>query len=203
MRILGRKYTMVIGALVTMAFFFAYTAVSTPAQNVGFSCAIAFCINIYYGTLYAVSISLERFSKILLVKRRVVVIKLILPLITYPADLEEIITNARFSSTLLKCYQALIELQETALLSAAIASWESSLLWSTALLILDLWPRFIYVQRFTLQWLSLVRYSPLSHMDEGARNVHKLLLAMFSLTELYHQNASWTIVILGLKAIGL
>jgi hypothetical protein len=52
-RALGRRYTMVIGALVTMAFFFAYTAVHTPAQNVGFSCAIGFCLNIYYGTLYA------------------------------------------------------------------------------------------------------------------------------------------------------
>ncbi|KAI1084915.1 MFS general substrate transporter [Whalleya microplaca] len=52
-RLLGRRYTMVIGALLTMVFFFAYTAVSTAAQNVGFSCAIAFCINIYYGTLYA------------------------------------------------------------------------------------------------------------------------------------------------------
>jgi hypothetical protein len=31
---LGRKYTMVIGALVTMAFFFAYTQVRTAAQNV-------------------------------------------------------------------------------------------------------------------------------------------------------------------------
>ncbi|KAK8094324.1 hexose transporter [Apiospora hydei] len=52
-KLLGRKYTMTIGALVTMTFFFAYTAVSTPAQNVGFSCAIGFCLNIYYGTLYA------------------------------------------------------------------------------------------------------------------------------------------------------
>jgi hypothetical protein len=50
---LGRRYTMVIGAVVTAAFFFAYTAVRTEAQNVGFSCAIGFCLNIYYGTLYA------------------------------------------------------------------------------------------------------------------------------------------------------
>lgn len=81
---LGRKYTMVIGALVTMVFFFAYTQVlialslpllSSPfrpspppirhhkfsphpqvrnnAQNLGFNCAISFCLNIYYGTLYA------------------------------------------------------------------------------------------------------------------------------------------------------
>lgn len=52
-KVLGRKYTMVIGALVTMAFFFAYTQVRTNAQNVGFSCAIGFTLNIYYGTLYA------------------------------------------------------------------------------------------------------------------------------------------------------
>lgn len=51
--LLGRKYTMLIGALVTAAFFFAYTSVRTAAQNVGFSCAIAFSLNVYYGTLYA------------------------------------------------------------------------------------------------------------------------------------------------------
>ncbi|KAK0634400.1 major facilitator superfamily domain-containing protein [Bombardia bombarda] len=51
--ILGRRYTMLIGALMTSAFFFAYTSVRTGAQDVGFSCAIGFCLNIYYGTLYA------------------------------------------------------------------------------------------------------------------------------------------------------
>jgi hypothetical protein len=50
---LGRKYTMVIGALVTMAFFFAYTQVRTATQNVVFTCVINFCLNVYYGTLYA------------------------------------------------------------------------------------------------------------------------------------------------------
>lgn len=50
---LGRKYTMVIGALITMAFFFAYTAVKTAAQDTAFTCLIAFFINIYYSTLYA------------------------------------------------------------------------------------------------------------------------------------------------------
>lgn len=60
---------MVIGALLTMAFFFGYTAVTTTTQNVAFSCVIgkccclqaglflltnvACCVNIYYGTLYA------------------------------------------------------------------------------------------------------------------------------------------------------
>ena len=52
-RFLGRKYTMVIGALITMVFLFAYTSVRTAAQNIGFNCAISFCINIYYGCLYA------------------------------------------------------------------------------------------------------------------------------------------------------
>lgn len=44
---------MVIGALVTCAFFFAYTAVRTHAANLGFTCAIYFTVNVYYGTLYA------------------------------------------------------------------------------------------------------------------------------------------------------
>ncbi|KHN99247.1 membrane transporter [Metarhizium album ARSEF 1941] len=52
-RILGRKYTMSIGALITMAFFFAYTAVNTAVQDLTFTCLIAFSLNIYYGTLYA------------------------------------------------------------------------------------------------------------------------------------------------------
>lgn len=50
---LGRRYTMVIGALTSMAFFFAYTAVRTSTQDLGFTCAIYFCVNVYYGTLYA------------------------------------------------------------------------------------------------------------------------------------------------------
>ncbi|KAF5009011.1 hypothetical protein FDECE_4749 [Fusarium decemcellulare] len=50
---LGRRYTMAIGALITMAFFFAYTSVKTSVQDLTISCLIAFCINIYYGTLYA------------------------------------------------------------------------------------------------------------------------------------------------------
>jgi len=44
---------MIIGALSTMAFFFAYTQVRTSAGNIGFTCAIGFCLNIYYGCLYA------------------------------------------------------------------------------------------------------------------------------------------------------
>jgi hypothetical protein len=53
LRFFGRRYTMAIGALITMTFFFAYTAVRTPAQNLGFACAIGFSLNIYYGCLYA------------------------------------------------------------------------------------------------------------------------------------------------------
>ncbi|KAF2171897.1 hypothetical protein M409DRAFT_63439 [Zasmidium cellare ATCC 36951] len=49
----GRRGTMIIGALVTMAFFFAYTQVRNNAENLGFTAAIGFCLNIYYGTLYA------------------------------------------------------------------------------------------------------------------------------------------------------
>lgn len=39
-----------------MAFFFAYTHVRSAAQNLGFNCAISFCLNIYYGTLYAYTV---------------------------------------------------------------------------------------------------------------------------------------------------
>lgn len=71
MTTLGRKYTMVLGALSTsedsfpylcktislhariVSFFFAYSQVKNNAQNLGFSCAVNFCLNIYYGTLYA------------------------------------------------------------------------------------------------------------------------------------------------------
>ncbi|KAJ5513117.1 Major facilitator superfamily domain general substrate transporter [Penicillium fimorum] len=49
----GRRGTMIIGAVVTMVFFFCYTQVRTANQNVGFTCAISFCLNVYYGTLYA------------------------------------------------------------------------------------------------------------------------------------------------------
>lgn len=52
-RFLGRRYTMVIGALLTMTFLFAYTAVRTAAQNLIFNCIISISLNIYYGTLYA------------------------------------------------------------------------------------------------------------------------------------------------------
>lgn len=49
----GRRGTMIIGAVITMVFFFCYTQVRTASQNLGFTCAISFCLNVYYGTLYA------------------------------------------------------------------------------------------------------------------------------------------------------
>ncbi|CAF3634899.1 unnamed protein product [Rotaria sp. Silwood1] len=52
-RFLGRRYTMVIGALLTMTFLFAFTAVRTAAQNLAFTVSISVCLNIYYSTLYA------------------------------------------------------------------------------------------------------------------------------------------------------
>jgi MFS family permease len=48
----GRKNTMIFGALVTMAFMFAYTAVRNEAQNLAFTCMCNFWLNVYYGTLY-------------------------------------------------------------------------------------------------------------------------------------------------------
>ncbi|KAK7417333.1 Filamentous Growth Regulator [Neonectria punicea] len=50
---LGRKYTIFIGALADMALFFGFTGIRTNEQNVGTSCAISCCINIYYSTFYA------------------------------------------------------------------------------------------------------------------------------------------------------
>lgn len=52
-KLLGRRYTMVIGALITAAFFLAYTAVRTATQDLAFTCLIACFLNVYYGTLYA------------------------------------------------------------------------------------------------------------------------------------------------------
>ena len=40
----GRRGTMIIGAMITMVFFFAYTQVRSNAQNLGFTCAISFCL---------------------------------------------------------------------------------------------------------------------------------------------------------------
>lgn len=43
----------IVGALSTMCFFFAYTAVRNENENIAFTCVLNFCLNIYYGTLYA------------------------------------------------------------------------------------------------------------------------------------------------------
>ncbi|KAI1010030.1 hypothetical protein LB503_011442 [Fusarium chuoi] len=44
---------MAIGAVITAIFFFCYTIIKTPAQNLAISSCISVCINLYYGTLYA------------------------------------------------------------------------------------------------------------------------------------------------------
>ena len=62
-RVLGRRGTMVIGALVTMAFLFAFTAVRTEAENLGFNCAISCWLNVYYGTLYAYTPEVRHFRE--------------------------------------------------------------------------------------------------------------------------------------------
>ncbi|KAK0736510.1 major facilitator superfamily domain-containing protein [Apiosordaria backusii] len=51
--VLGRRYTMLIGGFMTAGFFLGYTRVRTAAQDIGVSCAIAFSLSVYYGTLYA------------------------------------------------------------------------------------------------------------------------------------------------------
>jgi hypothetical protein len=40
----GRRGTMVIGATVTMVFFFAFTQVRSASQNLGFNCTVNFCL---------------------------------------------------------------------------------------------------------------------------------------------------------------
>lgn len=39
-RFLGRRYTMSIGAILTAIFFFGYTVIRTPVQNLALSCVI-------------------------------------------------------------------------------------------------------------------------------------------------------------------
>ena len=40
----GRRGTMIIGALITMVFFFCFTQVRSASQSLGFNCAINFCL---------------------------------------------------------------------------------------------------------------------------------------------------------------
>ncbi|KAF2717108.1 putative sugar transporter [Polychaeton citri CBS 116435] len=49
----GRRGTLAVGALATMALQLGYTQIKTPAQNLGVSAAISAASNIYYGTIYA------------------------------------------------------------------------------------------------------------------------------------------------------
>ena len=51
-QLIGRRYAMIIGALITMAFFFAYSQVSSQDANIAYSCVISFTLEIYYGVLY-------------------------------------------------------------------------------------------------------------------------------------------------------
>lgn len=51
--IVGRRGTMIFGALASMAILFGYTTVRTPAGDAGFGSATYFFVNIYYATLYA------------------------------------------------------------------------------------------------------------------------------------------------------
>lgn len=62
----GRRGTMIIGAIITMVFLFCYTQVRTPGQNFGFTCTITFCVNIYYGTIYAYTPEVSLFHPIYL-----------------------------------------------------------------------------------------------------------------------------------------
>jgi hypothetical protein len=52
-KVVGRRGTLAIGALATMALQFGYTQIKTPAENLGVSAAITAASNIYYGTIYA------------------------------------------------------------------------------------------------------------------------------------------------------
>ncbi|KAL4895475.1 major facilitator superfamily domain-containing protein [Aspergillus ambiguus] len=55
-RFFGRRYTMAIGGLITMAFLFAYSQVSSQAQNVAYPCVIAFTLQIYSACLYGYTV---------------------------------------------------------------------------------------------------------------------------------------------------
>jgi hypothetical protein len=51
-RIFKRRYTMVVGGLITMAIFFGYSQVASQTGNIVYSCMISFALQIYYGVLY-------------------------------------------------------------------------------------------------------------------------------------------------------
>ncbi|RMZ79665.1 hypothetical protein DV738_g3239, partial [Chaetothyriales sp. CBS 135597] len=51
-RLFKRRYTMIIGALITMAIFFGYSQVASQTGNIVYSCMISFALQIYYGVLY-------------------------------------------------------------------------------------------------------------------------------------------------------
>ncbi|RMD42880.1 hypothetical protein DV735_g2245, partial [Chaetothyriales sp. CBS 134920] len=51
-RLFKRRYTMVIGALITMAIFFGYSQVASQTANIVYTCMISFSLQIYYSVLY-------------------------------------------------------------------------------------------------------------------------------------------------------
>ncbi|KAE8162544.1 major facilitator superfamily domain-containing protein [Aspergillus tamarii] len=55
-RFLGRRYTMAIGGLLTMAFLFAYSQVTSQQQNVAYTCVISFTLQIYAACLYGYTV---------------------------------------------------------------------------------------------------------------------------------------------------
>lgn len=50
---LGSKYTLALGAITSMAFLFAYTAVRDIQANLGLSCAISFALFWYTSALFS------------------------------------------------------------------------------------------------------------------------------------------------------
>lgn len=53
---LGRRYTMAIGAVITAIFFFCYTIIKTPAQNLAISsCICKFTLSIMFFVLTGLS----------------------------------------------------------------------------------------------------------------------------------------------------
>jgi hypothetical protein len=65
---LGRRGTLAIGALMTMALQFGYTQIKTPAQNLAVSAAITAASNVYYGTVSS-SITSSRIRSRLIMNR--------------------------------------------------------------------------------------------------------------------------------------
>jgi MFS family permease len=140
----GRRGTMIIGALITMVFFFAYTQVRTASENLGFNCAINFSLNIYYGWY----VGLNSFM--------------------FGAEAYSLIVSMHIRQ---KCYPVRIVELETALPLDSIVSWAFSP--PSSLLLPTQAPQCqsTFVPRCTLSWPLLLPSFPLSLM---AHEVHEL-----------------------------